>query len=999
MTSAAGLAFQPAPQSAGPAVSGMVQRCGTTPCDCQAAKEDRTLDRNAVTRDHACGQLVPPQVHQALRSGGQPLAPADRAWLEARLGHDFSGVRIHKDAAAATSARAVSAHAYTVGRDIVFGSNRWAPSTQAGRRLLLHELTHVVQQRTAPTTSNGSLVVGAPTTASEQEAAKNETADEAGAHFHASPAVLQRQPSQERLRELCEPAGNAPPFPPGACTYREPERCVTYEQWIATLGLLRHFTSADTVSDGTPTGHQVLGAAAASTSPGAAETQQPPSPVAPQPADRFIDHPTDQWVRTCLPENLRQTAYRLPTDCADIAVILRHVWLAAHHRTETWAGWIVGDLAGGAAQRRVGAIIGEVYTGNVQGIVNAYTDASGRPLTRFDEVQGLLHPGDVLVWAHHDAGGRRTGGHTHTITEIQRSAGRVVLLRLLQGNQPITEFQATEIRAQLRTEQPRGRIPAESQLRDAPGRRIEVDTLKAEADDLRDRPLPERRRGRTAPSTSATRPIWTWSDGTTTLVAAGPPAAAPRPVARTRRRRAARHLSDWFDAVRTASRGSFQGTFEAALLELRSTIEAGSGQPSDQDVSQLGRIAGERLWSLAKQRQDLGAQSHFEQLERLRNTLVALGGLDPSKRSDNPNAAEVRRVFTLIGDSFELAARGATSVDFPAPAVRGTVVRVLLTGFDPFNPSQPGQPPAHGAWNPSGAAVLALDGARLTTTQGVAVAVEGVVLPVDFTPFDQGLVERIVRPLAGSVDAVITVSMDPEIDPGQPVRLERFAVGVHQLDSGQLRDIPAAGGAAGPAFIETGAPLEQLSLATARSSRRGQATIPAPSIGNSITFEFASPRESDEALLALGLRPQERRQVEIGDPSALHRIGATAARGPGEAELHFEAGGHTHRAKVVRGPGGSYLSNEVSYRVLRLLSERPVEQRPLSFHVHTQRGDEIPPQAGRRERQALLERARSVRTVLIASLTRLIQAVVAHISGTREPSRSQPERRRRGTTR
>ena len=66
--------------------------------------------------------------------------------MERRFGADFSGVRIHADSAAARSARDVNAHAYTVGRHIAFASGRFAPDTTQGRRLLAHELTHVVQQ-------------------------------------------------------------------------------------------------------------------------------------------------------------------------------------------------------------------------------------------------------------------------------------------------------------------------------------------------------------------------------------------------------------------------------------------------------------------------------------------------------------------------------------------------------------------------------------------------------------------------------------------------------------------------------------------------------------------------------------------------------------------------------------------------------------------------------------------------------------------------------------
>jgi hypothetical protein len=82
----------------------------------------------------------------ALRSGGQPLPRAVRAFFEPRFGHDFSQVRIHTDARAAESARAVNAAAYTVGRDMVFDAGHYAPEIASGRALLAHELVHVVQQ-------------------------------------------------------------------------------------------------------------------------------------------------------------------------------------------------------------------------------------------------------------------------------------------------------------------------------------------------------------------------------------------------------------------------------------------------------------------------------------------------------------------------------------------------------------------------------------------------------------------------------------------------------------------------------------------------------------------------------------------------------------------------------------------------------------------------------------------------------------------------------------
>jgi len=89
---------------------------------------------------------VPPIVHDVLRSPGQPLDPATLAFTEPRFGCDFSHVRVHTDAKAAESARAVNALAYTMGRDVVFSAGQYAPGTFDGRRLLAHELSHVVQQ-------------------------------------------------------------------------------------------------------------------------------------------------------------------------------------------------------------------------------------------------------------------------------------------------------------------------------------------------------------------------------------------------------------------------------------------------------------------------------------------------------------------------------------------------------------------------------------------------------------------------------------------------------------------------------------------------------------------------------------------------------------------------------------------------------------------------------------------------------------------------------------
>lgn len=87
---------------------------------------------------------------QTLRGGGQPLPESARDFFEPLFGYDFSGVRVHTDGKAAQSARALNAMAFTAGREIVFGAGGYVPDTTEGKRLLAHELAHVVQQTRVP---------------------------------------------------------------------------------------------------------------------------------------------------------------------------------------------------------------------------------------------------------------------------------------------------------------------------------------------------------------------------------------------------------------------------------------------------------------------------------------------------------------------------------------------------------------------------------------------------------------------------------------------------------------------------------------------------------------------------------------------------------------------------------------------------------------------------------------------------------------------------------
>ena len=105
----------------------------------------------AVTNDRAPDatpgvRVSAESVRDVVRQPGEPLRPEQRLSLEQRFDWDFGRVRVHADRAAAMSARALHADAYTVGEHVVFGSGNYRPSTDAGLRLLAHELAHTIQQ-------------------------------------------------------------------------------------------------------------------------------------------------------------------------------------------------------------------------------------------------------------------------------------------------------------------------------------------------------------------------------------------------------------------------------------------------------------------------------------------------------------------------------------------------------------------------------------------------------------------------------------------------------------------------------------------------------------------------------------------------------------------------------------------------------------------------------------------------------------------------------------
>src|SRR5262249_2285115 len=153
----------------------------------------------------------------------------------------------------------------------------------------------------------------------------------------------------------------------------------------------------------------------------------------------------------------------------------------------------------------------------------------------------------------------------------------------------------------------------------------------------------------------------------------------------------------------------------------------------------------------------------------------------------------------------------------------------------------------------------------------------------------------------------------------------------------------AAGGGAGEAIVESNAPLAKIAADTEKTSKDASKAIPKPKIGENITLRFADRATAKRAATALnGTNSSGTNDVEVSEEKAIGAIIKSMKRQSNGIDITFASGGATFTAIVVEGPGGNFLSNEVSYRMLRLLGQKKFPQDPLSFHVHTQDPGDIP---------------------------------------------------------
>ncbi|HET7461542.1 MAG TPA: DUF4157 domain-containing protein [Longimicrobium sp.] len=134
------LQAQPLVAGITPLPPGGVQRAGDDD------DERELVQAKSADGDPHAGREAPAEASEILRSPGEPLDAGTRSFIEPRFGAGFEGVRVHTGASADVAARSVGARAYTVGNHVVFGAGEYTPGNDAGKRLLAHELTHVVQQ-------------------------------------------------------------------------------------------------------------------------------------------------------------------------------------------------------------------------------------------------------------------------------------------------------------------------------------------------------------------------------------------------------------------------------------------------------------------------------------------------------------------------------------------------------------------------------------------------------------------------------------------------------------------------------------------------------------------------------------------------------------------------------------------------------------------------------------------------------------------------------------
>jgi hypothetical protein len=198
-------------------------------CSC-GQDEERQIQPKADGANHA-GAASPwlEQQIKETKGGGQPLPQTTRSFMENRLGHDFSSVRVHQGSHAAGLSSKIQAKAFTNGGDIYFNQGQYSPETSSGKRLIAHELTHTVQQGASAKsdTVQRDLAV-APSTPETEVVPLTPEQVSAALHYN-----LDRFANEEELRTIRDVIG----LPPNAQHLIDEDFVRAVGRWQASHGL------------------------------------------------------------------------------------------------------------------------------------------------------------------------------------------------------------------------------------------------------------------------------------------------------------------------------------------------------------------------------------------------------------------------------------------------------------------------------------------------------------------------------------------------------------------------------------------------------------------------------------------------------------------------------------------------------------------------------------------------------------------------------------------
>ena len=347
------------------------------------------------------------------------------------------------------------------------------------------------------------------------------------------------------------------------------------------------------------------------------------------------------------------------------------------------------------------------------------------------------------------------------------------------------------------------------------------------------------------------------------------------------------------------------------------------------------RDSADNLWqaAVARAQQASGALLDDRPLYWSRLELVrALRQWEPRFRLSDTQRTDLINLF-------ERRSRGMSSIDFSA--AEAGQFKILITGFDPFllNPASPIGDIARS--NPSGAAILALDGTEITSGS-LSARLEGAIFPVRFRDFDQGIVEDVIRPFIQGddpVDMVMTISQG-----GDRFELEQFAGRSRFLQNrGRInwRHDP---------FIRDN---------LGRIEGLYYPTLPRDLIGDS----GISAAEFRESSLPMQVIRDTLRQAGITNIDIDRHVEEVVVSDSGEMRVHFSTTGPSPGSFALKGSGGGFLSNEISYRTLRLRDTSGNARLPVG-HLHVPRLENNP----ETERATI---TRTIRQIIGAALPEL----------------------------